>query len=168
MIRLDSQACPRRTRRMPLFWRRGRVAVWALSMLMGALVTAAPAAAAAHFIPIAKGDLILSLYDRVVEERPNGKILAQTGIPNATFPTGSAFDSHGNLFVTDFSISDGGEILRVDAITGAVTTFSNDAILGDGTTYDSPESIAFGPDGYMHALTPIASDRVAVSTLSIR
>ncbi|HEX9539008.1 MAG TPA: hypothetical protein VGA04_12650, partial [Streptosporangiaceae bacterium] len=41
----------------------------------------------------------------------------------------------------------GNDILKVDGSTGAVSVFSNDSILGDGTAFDSPESIAFGP-GY--------------------
>lgn len=77
------------------------------------------------------------------EYGPSGTLI-QTLIPNASTPTGSAFDGAGNLYVTEFS---GNDILKVDASTGAVSVFSNDSILGDGTSFDSPESIAFGP-GY--------------------
>ena len=80
---------------------------------------------------------------QVNEYSPSGA-LVQTLIPNANVPTGSAFDGAGNLYVTEFA---GNDILKVDGATGAVSVFSSNAILGDGTTFDSPESIAFGP-GY--------------------
>lgn len=106
------------------------------------------------FKPIAKGDLILSVDNvngdpadgRVEEFTPNGA-LVQTLVSHSSEPTGSVFDAEGNLYVTEFGAND---ILRVDAVTGAVTTFSDNAILDDGTVYNSPESIAFGPDGKMY------------------
>ena len=99
---------------------------------------------AATFTPIAKGDIIASLANgQVIEYSPTGGPV-QTLIPNAKTPTGSAFDGAGNLYVTEFGAND---ILKVDAQTGAVSVFSNNSILNDGTSFNSPESIAFGP-GY--------------------
>lgn len=106
-----------------------------------ALVSPMPVAA---FTPIASGDLIASLVDGQVNEYSAAGSLVQTLIPSANVPTGSAFDGSGNLYVTEFG---GNDILKVDATTGAVSVFSNDTILGDGTVFNSPESIAFGP-GY--------------------
>src|SRR5207248_3184416 len=63
-------------------------------------------------------------------------------VAHASLPTGSAFDGAGNLFITDFAAND---ILKVDASTGVTSIFSDDTILGDGTKFNSPESIAFGP-----------------------
>jgi sugar lactone lactonase YvrE len=79
-----------------------------------------------------------------VNEYTPGGTLVQTLVQNANLPTGLAFDGQGNLYVTEFL---GDDILKVDALTGQVSVFSNDSILGDGTTFNSPESIAFGP-GY--------------------
>ncbi len=47
------------------------------------------------------------------------------------------------LYITEFF---GNDILKVDHTTGVVSVFSNDTILGDGSVYNSPESIAFGPN----------------------
>jgi hypothetical protein len=88
--------------------------------------------------------LIASLYyaGQVNEYSPSGT-LVQT-LATANGPTGSAFDGSGNLYITEFS---GNDILKLNATTGAVSVFSSDSILGDGTKFNSPESIAFGP-GY--------------------
>jgi hypothetical protein len=96
------------------------------------------------FSPITSGDIIASLANGQVNDYSPSGALIQTLIPNANTPTGSAFDGAGNLYVTEFGAND---ILKVNNQTGAVTVFSNDAILGDGTQFNSPESIAFGP-GY--------------------
>jgi GDSL-like Lipase/Acylhydrolase family len=96
------------------------------------------------FSPITKGDIVASLANGQVNEYTPSGTFAQTIISNASTPTGSAFDGAGNLYVTEFSAND---ILKVDASTGAVSIFSDDTILGDGTSFNSPESIAFGP-GY--------------------
>jgi hypothetical protein len=103
-----------------------------------------PAEAASTFSPITKGDIIASLANGQVNEYSPSGTFVQTLIPNASTPTGSAFDGAGNLYVTEFGAND---ILKVDATTGAVSVFSSDSTLGDGTSFDSPESIAFGP-GY--------------------
>jgi lysophospholipase L1-like esterase len=100
--------------------------------------------ASSTFSPIAKGDIVASLANGQVNEYSPSGTLVQTLISNATTPTGSAFDEAGNLYVTEFG---GNDILKVDASTGAVSVFSNDSILGDGTSFNAPESIAFGP-GY--------------------
>ncbi|MHA7168099.1 hypothetical protein ACX801_08040 [Arthrobacter bambusae] len=99
---------------------------------------------AATFTPITNGDIIASLANGQVNEYSPGGILVQTLIPNANTPTGSAFDGAGNLYVTEFGAND---ILKVNGQTGAVSVFSNDSILADATSFNSPESIAFGP-GY--------------------
>lgn len=103
-----------------------------------------PRGHAATFSPIAKGDIVASLADGSVNEYTPAGTFVQTLISNANVPTGSAFDGAGNLYVTEFG---GNDILKVDGQTGAVSVFSNDQILGDGTGFNSPESIAFGP-GY--------------------
>jgi hypothetical protein len=106
-------------------------------------------ARAATFIPIAKGDIIASVAliaagnEQVNEYTPSGT-LVQTLIDHAALPSGSAFDRAGNLYVTEAA---GNDILKVDAATGAVSVFSNDSTLADGTTFNNPNSIAFGP-GY--------------------
>jgi DNA-binding beta-propeller fold protein YncE len=120
---------------------------WAVAaaflLLAGVLVSASAATASTRaFSPIAKGDIIASLANGQVNEYTPAGSFVQTLIPSASTPTGSAFDSAGNLYVTEFGAND---ILKVDANTGAVSVFSNDTILGDGTTFNSPESIAFGP-----------------------
>lgn len=98
---------------------------------------------AATFTPMAKGDIIASLANgNVVEVTPTGTTV-QTLISGARLPTGSAFDGSGNLYVTEFQ---GSDILKVDGSSGAVSVFTNDNILGDGTAFNSPESIAFGPN----------------------
>jgi len=109
--------------------------------LMGAAVLAGVPQTAHAFTPIATGDLIVSdeANNTVKEYTPSGT-LVQTLINNIAIPAGSAFDAQGNLFVTEFR---GNDIQRVDATTGAVTVFSSNAILADGTSYNSPESIAF-------------------------
>ncbi len=111
------------------------------------VVSASPAlatssASASTFQPIAKGDIIASLANGQVNEYTPSGSLVQTLIPAASTPTGSAFDAAGNLYVTEFGAND---ILKVDASTGQVSVFSDNTILGDGTTFNSPESIAFGP-----------------------
>jgi DNA-binding beta-propeller fold protein YncE len=107
-------------------------------------VVAPPAMAAGQFVPIASGDMIASLASGQVNEYTPAGALVQTLIPAANTPTGSAFDGAGNLYVTEFGSND---ILKVDAKTGSVSVFSNNTILADGTSFNSPESIAFGP-GY--------------------
>jgi sugar lactone lactonase YvrE len=104
----------------------------------------ATAAGAQAFTPIARGDIIASLANGQVNEYSPGGSLVQTVIPNGNIPTGSAFDASGNLYVTEFGAND---ILKVDGQTGVVSVFSNDTTLADGTAFNSPESIAFGP-GY--------------------
>ncbi|MHB1519300.1 MAG: choice-of-anchor D domain-containing protein [Acidimicrobiales bacterium] len=103
----------------------------------------ASASAASSLSPIATGDIIASLASGQVNEYTPAGNLVQT-LMTATSPTGMAFDAQGNLYVTDFASND---ILKLDAKTMTVSVFSNDTILNDGTTYNSPESIAFGP-GY--------------------
>ncbi len=121
------------------------LALCGVGILFGtASLASGSSARAATFSPIAKGDIIASLANGQVDEYSPSGTLVQTLISNARTPTGSAFDGAGNLYVTEFI---GNDILKVDGSTGAVSVFSNDSILGDGTAFDSPESIAFGP-GY--------------------
>ena len=107
-------------------------------------VVASPAMASGQFVPIASGDMVASLANGQVNEYTPAGVLVQTLIAAANTPTGSAFDGAGNLYVTEFGSND---ILKVDAKTGSVSVFSNNTILADGTLFNSPESIAFGP-GY--------------------
>ena len=120
--------------------RRVSAALAAMALTVGgwSIVAAAPAHAAT---PIANGDIIASLANGQVNEYTPAGVLVQT-LMTATLPAGMAFDGSGNLYVTDFLSND---ILKRDAITGTVTVFSNNTILADGTSYNSPESIAFGP-----------------------
>ena len=76
------------------------------------------------------------------EYTPTGTFV-QTLITTPTdCPTGSAFDGKGSLYVTTFVNN---RISKVTHTSGAVSVFSSSAMLGDGTVYNSPESIAFGP-----------------------
>ncbi len=130
-------------RRIPRI--RTALALCGVGILAGtASVASGSSARGATFSPIAKGDIIASLANGQVNEYSPSGSFVQTLIPNASTPTGSAFDGAGNLYVTEFS---GNDILKVDGSTGAVSVFSDNSILGDGTSFDSPESIAFGP-GY--------------------
>jgi sugar lactone lactonase YvrE/lysophospholipase L1-like esterase len=126
--------------------RRSHVAagIVATCTALALTVVAPPAMAAGQFVPIASGDMVASLASGQVNEYTPAGALVQTLIPAANTPTGSAFDGAGNLYVTEFGSND---ILKVDAKTGAVSVFSNNTILADGTSLNSPESIAFGP-GY--------------------
>ncbi len=117
----------------------GRIVSAVVSLLVAAVSAGLPQAAHAAFTPIATGDVIGSLGGGQVNEYTPSGTLVQTLMTGST-PTGSAFDGQGNLFVTEFGAND---IRRVDATTGAVTVFSNNTILADGTKYNSPESIAF-------------------------
>jgi hypothetical protein len=107
-------------------------------MLAAAVWAGIPQAAHA-FTPIVTGDLIVSVVSGPVQEYTPSGTLVQT-LLTGNVPAGSAFDGHGNLYVTEFS---GNDVLRVDGVTGAVTVFSNHTILADGTSYNSPESVAF-------------------------
>jgi streptogramin lyase len=130
-------------RRIPRI--RAVLALCGVGILVGtASVASSSPARGATFSPIAKGDIVASLANGQVNEYSPSGSFVQTLISNASTPTGSAFDGAGNLYVTEFG---GNDILKVDASTGAVSVFSNDSILGDGTSFDAPESIAFGP-GY--------------------
>ena len=102
--------------------------------------------AGASFTAITSGDLILSLYSahQVNEYTPTGAFVQTLITTPSDAPTGSAFDGTGNLYVTTFGNN---RILKVTHTSGAVSVFSSNTTLGDGTVYNSPESIAFGP-GY--------------------
>jgi hypothetical protein len=91
---------------------------------------------------ITKGDLAVSLPGEVDEFTPTGTFVQHlvTSADGLAYPTGTAFDGNGNLYVTDFS---GNKILKRDALTGAVTVFADDSTLGNGQGFDSPESIVF-------------------------
>jgi hypothetical protein len=122
-------------------WWRSKVGVAVTAMALAiALVSATQTAQA--FTTIGNGDIIASLANGQVNEYTPTGSLVQTLISNANLPTGSAFDGQGNLYVTEFESND---ILKVDGTTGAVSVFSNDSSLADGTVFNSPESIAFGP-----------------------
>jgi hypothetical protein len=108
---------------------------------VGSALTISQATAAPTLSPIAAGDIIASLANGQVNEYTPTGTFVQT-LMTATLPTGGAFDAAGNLYVTEFGSND---ILKLDAKTMTVSVFSNDTILGDGTSYNSPESIAFGP-----------------------
>jgi hypothetical protein len=92
--------------------------------------------------PIAKGDIIASLgnMNQVNEYTPSGTLVQTLMTPNQ--PAGMAFDGAGNLFVTEFG---GNDILELKASTMTVSVFSSNTTLNDGTSYNAPESIAFGP-----------------------
>jgi GDSL-like Lipase/Acylhydrolase family len=111
-----------------------------VASVVGATIFASASARAASVI--AKGDLAVSLPTGVDEYTPTGTFVQHliTSSDGLVYPTGSAFDGNGNLYVTDFS---GDRILRRDALTGAVTVAASDATLGNGHTFNAPESIVF-------------------------
>lgn len=129
---------------------RGRLRVAFLSILLLTVAAAVGplsgpvSASAASFSPIAKGDLVASLGTGDVNEYAPDGTLVQTLATGLNAPTGSAFDGSGNLYVTEFGTND---IVKINGITGAQTVFSDNTILGDASSFNSPESIAFGP-GY--------------------
>jgi hypothetical protein len=111
----------------------------------------APASAATGPLVVAKGDLAVSLLSGEVDEyTPSGTFVQKLmgSSDGLGLPTGSAFDGNGNLYVTDFSKN---QILRRDALTGAVTVFASNTSLGNGQTFNSPESIVFNR-GYTQML----------------
>jgi hypothetical protein len=121
-------------------WRSTRIVSVVVSLLVAAVWAGLPQPAHAAFTPIASGDLIVSLTNGSVNEYTPSGTFVQTLMVAIATPAGSAFDGHGNLYVAEFS---GNAIRRLDATTGAVTVFSNNTILADGTKYNSPESVAF-------------------------
>lgn len=118
-----------------------------LLVLIGALclcgVAVGSSARAAGSLPIAAGDLIVSLGSGQVDEyTPSGQFV-QTLMDSSEglgLPTGAAFDGSGNLYVTDFANN---QILKREAGTGTVSVFANSSSLGNGHVLNSPESIAF-------------------------
>lgn len=92
---------------------------------------------------IAPGDLIVSsISDEVDEYTPSGTFVQRlmTSADGLGLPAGSALDGAGNLYVTDFTND---QILKRDAVTGAVSVFASNSTLGNGQSFNSPESIAF-------------------------
>ena len=80
----------------------------------------------------------------VDEYTPTGTLVGNVmSIPGGG-ATGSALDSLGNLFVTDFSNN---LVYKRDVFSGAVSVFANSTTFGLGHGLQSPESIAFSPDG---------------------
>jgi hypothetical protein len=115
-----------------------------------------PSASGASGVPITKGDLVVSLESGSVDEyTPAGKFVQHviTAADGLGLPAGSAFDGQGNLFVTDFAND---QILKRDALTGVVSVFSNNTMLGGGHVFDAPESIVFDKD-YAHMLVSDAN-----------
>jgi hypothetical protein len=124
------------------------------SALVG--VNIAPASAATGPLVVAKGDLAVSLLSGEVDEYTSSGTFVQKLMDSSDglgLPTGSAFDGNGNLYVTDFSKN---QILRRDALTGAVTVFASNTSLGNGHTFNSPESIVFNR-GYTQMLVSDAN-----------
>ena len=70
-------------------------------------------------------------------------------------PSGIAFDRAGNVFIAEFG---GNRIRRIDAQSGIITTVAGLPSGGSGgaggtataTTLAGPESLVFGPDGYLY------------------
>jgi hypothetical protein len=118
-----------------------RIVSVVVSMLAAAVWAGIPQAAHA-FTPIANGDLIVSLGNlgKVQEYTPSGSLVQTLMNIPVSIPTGSAFDGQGNLYVSEFGAN---AIERIDAVTGAATVFSDNTILADGSSYNSPESVAF-------------------------
>jgi hypothetical protein len=118
------------------------VAVAALIASVMVAMTYATKAGADVFTPITKGDLAVSLPNEVDEFTPSGTFVQHlvTSVDGLGYPTGSAFDGNGNLYVTDFSNN---QILRRDALTGLVSVFASNTTLGNGHVFNSPESIVF-------------------------
>jgi len=122
-------------------WHSSRIVSVVVSLLAASVWAGVPLAAHAAFTPIALGDLIVSnISNSTVDEYTPSGIFVQTLMTGINIPTGSAFDGKGNLYVTEFGAND---IRRLDATTGIVTVFSDNTILADGTSYNSPESVAF-------------------------
>jgi hypothetical protein len=122
-------------------WLSNRIVSVVVSMLAAAVWAGVPQAAHA-FTPIASGDLIVSLGNlgTVQEYTPSGTLVQTLMNIPVSIPTGSAFDGQGNLYVSEFGAN---AIERIDHVTGAATVFSDNTILADGTSYNSPESVAF-------------------------
>jgi uncharacterized repeat protein (TIGR01451 family) len=119
--------------------RRGRIRIGALLLsLIGVLAFDVPHAGAQ--VPIPNGTVMVSVVSdgngQVQEWNPSGTPITTISTGSSGFATGSAFDSSGNFYVTDFSSS-------------AVTKFDpNGATLGAfGSGYSTPESIVFSSAG---------------------
>jgi hypothetical protein len=121
------------------------------SLAVGTGVVVILPSAANASTPITKGDLAVSLAnDEVDEYTPSGVFVQHlmTSADGLGLPTGSAFDGSGNLYVTDFGND---QILRRDALTGAISVAASSATLGNGHVFDAPESIVFNK-GYTQML----------------
>jgi hypothetical protein len=92
---------------------------------------------------ISKGDLAVSLLNGEVDEfTPSGTFVQKliTSADGLGLPTGSAFDGNGNLYVTDFTNN---QILKREALTGAVSVVASNTTLGNGHAFNAPESTVF-------------------------
>lgn len=119
--------------------RRGRIRIGALLLsLIGVVAFDVPHAGAQ--VPIPKGTVMVSVGGGNVQEwNPSTPALIATINTNVIgFTTGSAFDSSGNFYVTDFG-------------NGAVTKFdptgANPVAFGTGSYGPTPESILFSSAG---------------------
>jgi hypothetical protein len=118
-----------------------------IAMVAGMIVAvtlSTPSRAAAATTVITKGDLAVSAYglNEVDEYTASGLFVQKlmTSADGLGLPAGSAFDGNGNLYVTDFTNS---QILKRDALSGAVSVLASNATLGGGHVFNSPESIVF-------------------------
>jgi uncharacterized repeat protein (TIGR01451 family) len=118
--------------------RRGRIRIGALLLsLIGVLAFDVPHAGAQ--VPIPNGTVMVSVGNGQVQEwnpSPTPALITTISTGFTGFTTGSAFDSSGNFYVTDFSSS---------AVTKFDPTGANPVAFGSG--YNEPESILFSSAG---------------------
>jgi WD40 repeat protein len=106
-----------------------------------ALLVVGGVAPAAHADPFVVGDIFASTGSGNIQHRNSAGVLLET-LNNGSggFTTGSAFDSTGNLYLTNFS-------------SNTVTRFAGpgdphtSSLFGGG--YSTPESIVFAADGHV-------------------
>ncbi len=114
-------------------WRNRRV------LLIVGFCALLPARTAwANHIPYGLGDVFVSVSNGKVQHRDaSGNLLETLDTLQGGFTTGMAFDSLGNLYVTNF---DAGNVRKFDSMGGLIGTF--------GSGYSgAPESILFDRNG---------------------
>src|SRR5713226_49838 len=92
----------------------------------------------ANHIPYRLGDVFVSVSNGKVQHRDSaGNLLETLDTLQGHFTTGMAFDSAGNLYLTNF---DAGNVIKFNGMGGLIGTF------GSGYSGD-PESIVFDRNG---------------------
>jgi hypothetical protein len=115
---------------------KSRVVPLVFTVIVGLACFARPAWAA----PFTIGDVFASVSNgMVIEFTPTGTAVQTLNTGQGGFTTGSAFDSTGKLYLTNFSAS-------------SVSVFSNNGVLQGtfGSGYSTPESIVFDAAGNVY------------------